>query len=107
MGTLLRGVTFVLKQIIPVANPDYDDRIGEVHTWLVEIDETSLYPKREIGLDSTGRVSVRLPDEQNYGYWTDNNLYYQDFLQQLNAERIDEKIFQSRWSEVTDRDKPI
>jgi len=78
-SSLKKLLVGVLTTIIPKANPDFEDKIDEVKYWLVECDNESGIPEREIGLDKEGRVILKMPYKDNYGYWTDNNLLLKDF----------------------------
>ncbi len=60
----------ILTIVIPKANPDFERLIDQVDIWLVEIDEEEELPVREIGIDSDGRVLMKMPFERNVGYWT-------------------------------------
>ncbi len=94
--TLQKSLT-ALTTIIPKANPDFDDKIVDVDEWLVEINEETGKPDREIGINNEGQTIAIMPFNQNYGYWTDNNLSLDDFLEQFNATRIESKEFNNRW----------
>jgi hypothetical protein len=90
----------ILKKIIPEANPDYDNRIDDVKTWLIEIDEETNLPNREIGLDENGNVIMIMPDDRNYGYWTDNNLKKEDFENHFETEEKDSEEFDELWNKL-------
>ena len=66
--------TKLLSTVLPKANPDFDHKIAGVRYWLVELDFATGIPQREIGLDKNAQVLLKMPFEDNYGYWTDNNL---------------------------------
>ncbi len=100
---LLDSAIRILKKIIPEANPDYEDRINEVKVWIVEIDEETNFPNREIGLDKKRNVIMTMPDERNYGYWTDNNLKKEDFESHFETEKIIEKEFNQLWDEFENK----
>ncbi len=91
----------VLKRIIPMADPDYEDKIDLVKTWLLEISDHTKLPNREIGLDEAGQVIVRLPYGRNYGYWTDNHLTLKDFENQFSTKRISETDFERYWNALS------
>ena len=84
------------KLIIPEANPDYEDKLDSVHTWLIEFDNDSI-PYREIGLDKSSNPIVWLPDEKNYGYWTDHNLSKRDFENHFQTHLIKSEEFEEIW----------
>lgn len=88
-----------LTRFIPRANPDFDGKIDEVTQWLLEfVDDL---PNREIGLNANGDVIVKMPDERNYGYWTDNNLTLPDFRQHFDVTEIPKEHFRELWKSFT------
>jgi hypothetical protein len=87
----------ILTTIIPKANPDFDDKIEDVDKWLVECETETGIPFREIGLDNKGRVLLKMPYKNNYGYWTDNNLLLNDFKEKLHATELDKQFFEWKW----------
>jgi hypothetical protein len=102
---LVNSAIGILKKIIPEANPDYEDKIDSVKTWLVEFEEETNLPNREIGLDSQENVIMIMPDDINYGYWTDNNLKKEDFENQFDTEEIENKYFDKLWKKFEKRKK--
>jgi len=95
--TLEKSVVRVLETIIPKANPDFEGKIGDVNEWLIEINEETEIPDREIGVDNRGQTIMIMPFGDNYGYWTDNNLKLNDFRDIFNATNIPDKEFNDRW----------
>jgi hypothetical protein len=81
------------------ANPDYDSKIKDVFYWLVEYDEENI-PTREIGLDENDNVILKMPYKKNYGFWTDNELLYDDFISRFSAIKVDNSYFNDRWNEL-------
>jgi hypothetical protein len=65
-SSLKKALVGILTKIIPKANPDFDDKIDEVQYWLVECDNETGTPEREIGLDKEGRVILKMPFNDNY-----------------------------------------
>ncbi|MBS9767269.1 MAG: hypothetical protein KGV44_06990 [Flavobacteriaceae bacterium] len=88
----------LIKRIIPNGNPDFDDKIDFVATWLVELDSKTGIPEREIGLDKNDKVIVKMPFKNNYGYWVDNNLLLADFKEHFEVTEINQDIFEKYWS---------
>ena len=88
----------VLESIVPIANPDFDKKIDTVATWLIEFENDSYYPNREIGLDSSGKTIMIMPWEKNYGYWTDNNLVIGNFRSHFKTIDITREEFEKYWS---------
>jgi hypothetical protein len=51
----------ILTTNIPVANPDFENKMDEVSTWLIEFENDSYYPNREVGLDSLDKPIMIMP----------------------------------------------
>ncbi len=96
---LIRSTIKAIERTLPQANPDYDDQIDDVRTWLIEIVDESDFPNREIGLDNDGKAIMILPNEDNYGYWTDNNLKLKDFRENFEIEEIGKEEFDRLWND--------
>lgn len=90
--------TNILTKIFPVANPNFEKKINDVEYWLVECDKVSGIPQREIGLDQKGRVIMKMPYNDNYGYWTDNNLLLDDFKGHFEVSVITKEAFDQQWT---------
>ena len=88
----------VLEFIVPLANPDFENKIDKVAIWLIEFENDSYYPNREIGLDSSGKTIMIMPWEKNYGYWTDNNLVIENFRLHFKTIDITREEFEKYWS---------
>lgn len=88
----------ILTSVAPVANPDFESKLGSVAFWLIEFENDSYYPNREIGLDSAGTPIIIMPWRKNYGYWTDNNLVIEDFRSQFETNDITRVEFEKLWS---------
>jgi len=84
----------MLLSFIPQVNPGYDGKLHLVKEWFVEFDDENL-PWREIALDSNGKILFAGPSEENYGFWLDTNMKYNDF----EGETINAKDFEVLWSE--------
>lgn len=89
-------LSFVVTRAIPVANPDYENKIDDVVYWLVEFDQKGI-PEREIGLNAQSKAIMKMPFKRNYGYWTDNNLLLKDFKEHFNTSEISKEEFEKRW----------
>jgi len=87
-----------LTTIIPIANPDFEDKIDDVAFWLIEFENDSYYPNREIGLDVSDKPIIIMPWGKNYGYWTDNNLVIEDFRSHFEIINIRREEFESYWN---------
>ncbi len=90
----------LLSFILPIANPDFEDKIHYVSEWMLEFNDDKSYPIREIGLDSKGEVILKMPFKKNYGYWIDNNFVYKDFLKKFNYKIINKKTFEKNWVKI-------
>jgi hypothetical protein len=88
----------VLTKVFPVANPDFEEKIDDVKYWLVECDKTSGIPEREIGLDKSGQVIMKMPFENNVGYWTDNNMLLWQFKERFEVSEVTKETFEQQWS---------
>lgn len=51
---------------------------------------------RKIGIDKKGNVILKMAFKNEYGYWTDNNLILNDFVNEFNAIEIERKD-KSEW----------
>lgn len=92
-----RLVKAVFTTVAPIANPDFENKIDDVAFWLIEFENDSYYPNREIGLDSFGKPIMIMPWEKNYGYWTDNNLVIGDFRSHFETIDISKEEFEKYW----------
>jgi len=48
-------------------------------------------------LDNEGRVILKMPFKDNYGYWTDNNLLLNDFKEHFVVFEISRNSFEQNW----------
>jgi hypothetical protein len=96
-GSLKKALVGILTTNIPKANPDFDDKIDEVQYWLVECNNETGIPEREIGFDKEGSVILKMPFKDNYGYWTDNNLLLKDFKEHFVVSEISKDSFEQSW----------
>ena len=97
--SLKRNIISLLSKAIPIANPDFDEKIDKVKYWLIECDQTSGIPEREIGLNSNRVVILKMPYEENYGYWTDNNLFLDHFKKHFPVTPITKESFEENWNQ--------
>lgn len=96
-GYIKKSIRFFLGIIIPKANPDYDDKINLVNYWLLEFEDKETIPNREIGLGVNDVVVVKMPYKNNYGYWVDNSLTFNDFKNSFEAVEITGEYFEEKW----------
>ncbi len=92
-------VRSTLTTILPISNPDFENKIEDVVYWLLEFDEDDV-PIREIGLDKNNEVILKMPYKKNYGFWTDNELLYDDFINRFSAVSIDSIMFEAKWNNL-------
>lgn len=93
----IEKIIFALKLS---SNPDYDGKkIDDVTYWLLEFDEDNV-PIREIGLDNNNEIILKMPYKKNYGFWTDNELLYDDFINRFSAVSIDSIMFEAKWNNL-------
>ncbi|WP_298538056.1 hypothetical protein [uncultured Algibacter sp.] len=80
---------------IPRTNPDYEDKMYLVKSWLIEFLETNgeLLPRREIALDENENPIFAGPDKRNYGFWLDTNMTFENF----EGELINKTEFERHW----------
>ncbi|WP_315349511.1 hypothetical protein [Hoylesella saccharolytica] len=80
------------------ANPDFEEAIDFVTEWLIEYDDVEFHQAvREIGFDINKNLIVKLPDERNYGYWSDLDCGI-NFFKKFNYQLITKKEFDSLWN---------
>jgi hypothetical protein len=87
-----------LTYILPKANPEFDGKIENVKQWLLEFESSDEIPSREIGIDEKGETIMILPWKQNYGYWTDNNMKFDDFNSHFKTQYINKEEFENLWN---------
>ena len=93
-----RLAKIVLESVVPIANPDFEKKIDKVAFWLIEFENDSYYPNREIGLDAFGKTLMIMPWGRNYGYWTDNNLVIENFRTNFETINITKEEFEKYWN---------
>lgn len=98
---VMRLILSFLKLIVPMANPDFDDRINLVAYWLLEFEDEHSIPDREIGIGINGDVLMKMPYKNNYGYWVDNNLTFKDFQKTFETVEITREYFEEKWNSLT------
>lgn len=89
----------ILNFILPKTNPDYNDKIDLVVTWFLEFDDENSLPNREIGIIDELK-KIKMPYKDNYGYWTDNNLKYEDFKKLFSPIEVTNKDFNYLWDSI-------
>lgn len=89
----------IFSYLVPKANPDYDHLIKLVSSWVLEFEDKNSTPNREIGLDSKGDVLMKMPYNNNYGYWCDNNLTYNEFKEDFSSQITSREVFEQKWNQ--------
>lgn len=102
-----RLVKEILDHPAPISNPDFVNVISNVTVWLIEFEDDSYYPNREIGLNESGTPVVILPWKNNYGYWTDSNIVMKDFSSNFAIEVIPRKQFAENWKLFEDKREKV
>lgn len=86
-------------------NPDFEGEIKKVEIWLLEFKYNEWNytneVNREIGLDSAGNVIVKMPYENNYGFWTDEDVDYEYFKNKFKIQEIPKDYFEKMWNSLT------
>lgn len=93
-----RFIKTILDQPAPVSNPDFINEIPKIITWLIEFEDDSYFPNREIGLNEMGEPIVAMPWKSNYGYWTDSNVVLKDLASNFAVEQISKVEFAEKWN---------
>lgn len=100
-------VSYIFRKITPKANPDFENQIDNVEYWLLECGKENGIPEREIGIKKNGIAIVKMPFKDNYGYWTDNNLKLNDFIEKFKATEIEKKEFEFNWQNLNQTKKDM
>ena len=87
-----------LSLFIPLANPDYEQDIDLVKYWILEFENKESIPIREIGMSTDKNVLMKMPYKKNYGYWTDNQITHNYFVQNFPYKTVSEDFFISKWN---------
>ena len=95
-----RGLEFIIEKLIQAANPDFEKVIDHIREWCLEFNDKEPIQLRDIGIDKNGKVIAKMPYKDNYGYWTDNSLTYDDFLERFETSEITQEYFESKWIEL-------
>ena len=87
----------VLEALIPVGNPDFEEQLNKVDSWVVEYNTEEEDTLREIGYDKNNNVLLVLPLNDNLGYWANNNLTLEEY-KKLNAVNVTADQFEKDWN---------
>ena len=87
----------VLEALVPVGNPDFEDQLNKVVSWVVEYDKENADTLREIGYDKNNNVLLILPLNDNLGYWANNDLSLEEY-NALDTTEITAEQFENDWN---------
>jgi hypothetical protein len=93
-----KAIFKILSTILPNANPDFENLIEQVDSWIVEYNLTENAAWREIGFNKNGHSIVAMPFGNNFGYWIDNHLKLEDF-EAFGIIEISQDYFINEWTE--------
>jgi len=92
-------IMYAIFFFIPKANPEYEHLINDVAEWLLEIDSADNLPIREVAKDSNGKTLFIMPWRRDYGFYTDNTMKLDFFIEHHQAIVIDKTEFDKNWNE--------
>ena len=96
----MRLLLNVVKKVLPIANPDFEEAIQNVTTWYVEYDDTVYnHVLREIRQDAKNNIIVKMPDERNSGFWADSDFDLSVYAS-FNLTYISKIEFEKLWNSV-------
>lgn len=85
---ILRTLLF----FIPKANPGYEGKYHLINEWLIEFDDNN-DPIREIALNENNEVLFTGPSKQDYGFWLDSNMKFDNFKDVVKISSNEFEIF--------------
>ena len=83
----------VLEAVLPLRNPDFEERFDDVCRWLLEVDGATGLVSREVGLDADDRPIVAAPMGENVGFWAGTS----DPLDWRGMVRVEAVVFDAAW----------
>ncbi|TGD59381.1 hypothetical protein [Flavobacterium humi] len=98
--TIISKILNFAFSFIPKANPKYDKLIQFVDVWYIEYDDVNECIEKEIGLNENYQVILKMPFQNEYGYWLDTDMKFEDFQNRFGIEKIDEPEFFKKWNEL-------
>lgn len=98
--TFFKKVIHKVLKFFFAANPDFDGKIKEINIWLLEFEDEESTVVREIGLDEDSNVIMKMPYKKNYGYWSDVDMSYLDYIKRFRNESISKEYFEEKWNEL-------
>lgn len=94
----------LLQKVLPSANPDLEQLIGQAQVWWLEVDDDG-EPLREIGFDPNGQAIVLGPVEGNFGFLIDAGNWNDSTQDSLRASREFDAVWTSLWPRFADLDE--
>jgi hypothetical protein len=67
---------------------------------MIEYDTMRYTTIRELGFDEQDNIILAMPLDQNYGYWSDNQLKLSDY-ERFNPITTSEREFDTAWMKFT------
>jgi hypothetical protein len=104
--TIENAAVKILTTIIPKANPDFEHLLDKVDYWKIEFSKTQNATWREIGFAKDGVSIVAMPFEDNYGFWTDNQLTLDDY-ETFDPTLITKDEFDNDWTDFEKKNEKI
>ncbi|NQY21967.1 MAG: hypothetical protein HRT40_11800 [Campylobacteraceae bacterium] len=83
----------LVYSLVPNANPRYKHHYHLINEWYIEFDDNG-NAKREIGIDSKGKVILASPFKQNPGFWIESKMNIED----VKNEEISSEKFTILWN---------
>ena len=94
-----QALSCILSFLLPHANPDFEKRYDDVHTWYIEYDEEKNFTNREVATNENGEVIVKGPYRKNLGFWTNEDLTLEQYQQRFDVVTIPHELFTKLWEE--------
>lgn len=98
----LKILSKLFSFFVPKQNPEFENEIGNVNEWLLEFKYNDWNYKneveREIGINDAGIAIVKMPYNKNYGFWSDEDVDYDFFIEKFKYEEISKEYFNEMWN---------
>jgi hypothetical protein len=99
-NTVISKILDFVFSFIPKSNPQFDNLIQFVDVWYIEYDDENDCVEKEVGLSSSCEIIIKMPFKNEYGYWLDTDMKFQDFEHRFNIEIIHASDFFKKWNEL-------
>ena len=87
----------VIRKVLPLANPDFEDLYCNVRKWWIEVDDEGT-PQRELGFDTDEQPIVAGPIGENFGFWTDSSMKFRPAEHRV----VSSKEFAATWAQFVE-----